>query len=427
MSGMRLSSLGAHISRLGPHLVLLAGLWHLSPALAQEATAPNWLPFGECQVSAWTSNRNLDDRQDFGSAGCQVSVKPKFTPELSLGLNFRAGWQDNSGADSGSQRWREAYLDWAQEAWSVRLGRQIISWGRADSLNPTDKFAPKDFTLLSPDDDAQRQGVDAANLRWRVTPHVSVSLVAAQFTPHLTPQGTLPANLVKPQEPGDTQWGLKLDREGQGVDWSVSLYDGYERFVRYALDLSNPKSPQFQGDFERAKSVGADFAFATGAFTWRGEFSHVLLQPGCTACPSYERRVSRAVMGGDLDFASTMNLNVQLFVNRHWDYQAPAAVPGALQALQTGRNLLNREFADTETGVTMRLSDRLFNDKLKWEIAAVFDTTGGSRVIRPRLTYIFNDRFKLNVGMDFFEGDSQTYFGSFSKNRLAYAMIGLVF
>lgn len=414
-------------ARMAQAGVLFGCLASPPSAWAQEPSAPDWRPFGECSAAQWTSNRNLDDRQDLGAASCHISVKPKLTPEFGLGLNVRAGWQDNQAADSVNQRVREAYFDWASDAWSIRLGRQIISWGRADGLNPTDRLAPKDFTLLTADDENQRQGIDAATVRYTVSPALSISLTAAQFSAHLTPRGSLPANLAKPSDPTVAEWAMKLDHTGKGLDWSVSLYDGYDRFARYSLDLSNPKLPLFQGHFERARSLGADFAFATGAFTWRGEVSHSVLGPGCSTCATYERRVSRAVLGGDLDFASTMNLNVQVFGTRHWDYQTPTPVAGSLQALQNGRNLLNREFAEFETGVSLRLSDHIFNDQLKWEISAVFDTTGGSRVIRPRLTYIFNDRFKLNAGMDFFEGDSPTYFGSFSKNRLAYFMLGFVF
>jgi hypothetical protein len=359
--------------RLGQTTAVLAGL--LSPLLAwaQQPTPSNWMPYGECQAAHWTSNRNLDDRQDLNSAACQVTVKPKLTPELSLGLNLRVGWQVTQAADSASQRVREAYVDWAGNAVSMRLGRQIISWGRADALNPTDKLAPKDFTLLTADDENQRQGIDAATVRLGFSPATSLSLTVAQFAAHVTPQGSLPANLVKPTGPADAQWALKLDHTGQGLDWSISLYDGHERFARYSLDLGNPKAPVFQGDFERSNSQGADFAFATGAFTWRGEFSHSVLRPGCSACPAYERGVSRAVLGGDMDFASTMNLNLQVFANRNWDRQPPAATPGALQVLQSGLNILNREFADLETGVTLRLSDHILNDKLKAMLNKVHD------------------------------------------------------
>lgn len=404
----------------------LATLLITQPSMASDLL-PQSPPYGECTVSAGSSNRNLDDRQDITSAVCTVNWKPKLSAELGLGLNLRAGSNANLAADSGSARVREAYANFERGAFSVRAGRQVMAWGRADSFNPTDKLSPKDFTLLAPDDDSQRLGIDAVKIRHALNPSVSLTAVAVRFTAHITPQGALTANLVKAVEPTGTEWAVKLDRVGQGLDWSVSYFDGYERFARYRLDLGTPKAPVFQGDFERSRSVGGDLALAAGAWTWRAEFSHAILQPGCDQCPQYERRVSRAVLGADLDFAETMNLNVQLLAIRHWDYQAPSTAPGLLRTLALGRARLNTEYAALETGLTFRLSDRLLNDKLKWEIAGVFDLTGQSRLIRPRVSYAVNDHIRLSAGVDFYEGDAQTYFGALTKNRLGYAMLTLIF
>ena len=173
--------------------------------------------------------------------------------------------------------------------------------------------------------------------------------------------------------------------------------------------------------------MGGDFALASGAWTWRAEFSHAALRPGCGQCPQYERRVSRAVLGADLDFAQTVNLNVQLVATRHWDYQEPTQASGLLRTLELGRSRLNAEYAALESGLTFRLSDRLLNDKLKWEIGGVFDLTGHSRLIRPRVSYALSDYARLNAGIDFYAGDSQTYFGALTKNRLAFLMVSLVF
>ena len=87
------------------------------------------------------------------------------------------------------------------------------------------------------------------------------------------------------------------------------------------------------------------------------------------------------MLGVDLDFAQTINLNVQLVATRDWDYQEPTQVSGLLRTLQLGRSRLNAEYAALESGLTFRLSDRLLNDKLKWEIGGVFDLTGHSRLI----------------------------------------------
>jgi hypothetical protein len=39
----------------------------------------------------------------------------------------------------------------------VRIGKQIMAWGRADGLNPTDNLTPKDFTVLSAKDEEERR------------------------------------------------------------------------------------------------------------------------------------------------------------------------------------------------------------------------------------------------------------------------------
>ena len=396
------------------------------PSLASDLP-PNSPPYGECALSAWSSNRNLDDRQDIASAVCTVNWKPKLSADLGVGLNLRAGSHFNLAADSASGRVREAYVDWGRDALAVRVGRQIVAWGRADGVNPTDKLAPKDFTLLSPDDESQRLGIDALKIRYALNPSISLTAVAAQFTAHITPQAALPANLVKAAEPAGTEWAVKLDRAGQGLDWSVSYFDDRERFARYRLDLGIPTAPVFHGDFERSRGLGGDLALASGAWTWRAEVSHAVLRPGCDQCPQYERRVSRAVLGADLDFAETMNLNVQLLATRHWDYREPTTAAGPLRTLELGRARLNAEYAALESGLTFRLSDRLLNDKFRWEIGAVFDLAGQSRLIRPRVSYTINDQTRLSAGIDFYEGDSQTYFGALTKNSLAFLMVSLVF
>ena len=43
----------------------------------------------------------------------------------------------------------------------VRAGRQIIAWGRADGVNPTDNLSGQDLTLLVPDDADRRLGTTA--------------------------------------------------------------------------------------------------------------------------------------------------------------------------------------------------------------------------------------------------------------------------
>ena len=398
--------------------------------LAQDtlpASATFSAPYGECNLGYWSSSRNLDDRTNLPSAHCAVSWKPKLNAQASLGFDVHLGWTDHLSTDSTNYRVSQAYLAYDNSAVSLRLGRQIVAWGRADRINPTDVLSPKDFTLLSFDDEGQRMGIDAMKLRYALNPSFSASAVVARFAAHVTPRGALPVNLVAPDKPNGAEWAIKLDHSGQGLDWSVSAFDGLDRFTRYRLDLLPRSGPVFRGDFERVRSIGADFASAQGAWTWRGEVSHSHRRPGCNVCAHYPRSVSATVAGADADFADTMNLNVQLFATRRSGFAAASGTGGLLEALESGLNRLNREYGSREHGITLRLSDRLLNDRLKWEISAVLDLTCGSRLIRPRIMWALSDRIKLGAGFDFYAGNAQSPFGALRKNQLGFMKLGLVF
>jgi hypothetical protein len=259
-----------------------------SAALAQEQVVPPASPFGECGVGYWSSNRNLDDAQDIANAFCLLSWKPILSASTSLGFNARLGWE-NQLDTQGIQRLREAYLDFEDGPVSARLGRQIVAWGRADRINPTDSLSPKDFTLLAAEDEDQRTGIDAIQLRYAVNSNLSVAAVLARFEPNITPQGSLPPNHVAASVPDAAEWALKLDHSGAGVDWSLSYFNGHDRAARYRFDARAASLPVFRSDFERAQTLGADVATAIGPWTVRAEASHSWRQDSCGACLSYEQ------------------------------------------------------------------------------------------------------------------------------------------
>ena len=48
----------------------------------------------------------------------------------------------------------EAYLDYASSFWGIRLGRQKITWGKADGINITNQVFPENMTSLYNEDSA---------------------------------------------------------------------------------------------------------------------------------------------------------------------------------------------------------------------------------------------------------------------------------
>ena len=58
--------------------------------------------------------------------------------------------------DESSVYLREAYIDMYLKKWDFRVGKQIVVWGRADGVNPTDNLNPRDMSLYTFDEDESR-------------------------------------------------------------------------------------------------------------------------------------------------------------------------------------------------------------------------------------------------------------------------------
>jgi len=142
----------------------------LSPALSIAQTSSETLLHriglsGSLRGSYWSSSRELDDRQHFFGSALWLKAAPRLGERLSI---LAEGWVRNEELlheDATRGQLREAYLETGWGPLDLRIGKQIVAWGRADRINPTDNLTAKNFTLLDPDDDDQRLGTPAVKAR----------------------------------------------------------------------------------------------------------------------------------------------------------------------------------------------------------------------------------------------------------------------
>lgn len=118
--------------------------------------------------------------------------------------------------------------------WTIELGKQFVRWGKTDILNPTDRFAPRDYLAVFDNDDFL--GVTGARATWE---HGGDTLdaVVTRFTPSRTPLlnqrwTVLPDNAppvvdLGSRFPGGAQAGVRWNHLGQGYEASLSFFDGH--------------------------------------------------------------------------------------------------------------------------------------------------------------------------------------------------------
>lgn len=380
---------------------------------------------GHWRIEYFTSSKTLDDADGFLGAVAQLKLSPRLTDSLDAKLDFRVTQPAIGEGGELESRVLEAYAAMKFAKADLYLGKQIVAWGRADGLNPTDNLTPRDYTLLLPFEDDQRFGTAAAKLDWYLSDTDTITLFASPFfEPTQIPLPREARTLVK-NEPAETasntQVGLKFNRVREGLDWSVSYYRGFN--LTPTLELSALSDDALAGElhYDRITVFGADIARNFGRFGLRGEIAYVDTADDRGVDPGVRNSHLFWIAGIDRTFYENLNINVQFFQRRIRNHRDPALLA---DPLQRSAALLNSIFDGqrdhVSDGVTFRVSNLWWNNTLEAEIFGLANLTQGDGFIRPLVTYAFDDHWTGTIGAELYRGDADTQYGSLKRNRTAF-------
>ena len=271
---------------------LLALLLAASAAAAQDFTQRGYLEI-----------RNFIYPQTAPNDSAHYVGEAMFRWEAAYKLNslFRINGSIDARVDSHRQFEREARLDildqdiqrpavslrrlsllYSQGGLTIEAGRQFVRWGRADILNPTDRFSPRDFTnVLQPD----TLGIIAA----RATYENGGNTIDLVYSPIFTPSRAPLLNqrwVVFPAEvagvniadrgshiPGRGQAGLRFSHVGKGFEAGLCYFDGFYNlpFFDVSVNPVPPLTAAFERIFPRLRLYGADLAVPLKWFTVKSE------------------------------------------------------------------------------------------------------------------------------------------------------------
>jgi hypothetical protein len=225
----------------------------------------------------------------------EVSYKPWTWLRLAGSFDARV--------DTHQQTDRSAALDWQDRtlkrpALSLRefnatitkgkltaeFGKQFIRWGKADILNPTDRFAPKDFlTVTDPDFLAvlaarvtYDTGTDSLDLVWQplFTPS-RTPLLNERWT--VLPESASGLALVDlgSEFPGRSSFGARWNHIGSGYEFSASFYDGFNSLPVFQGTLNVAETAvDYVRTYPELRLYGADAALPLRWFTVKTEAAY---------------------------------------------------------------------------------------------------------------------------------------------------------
>lgn len=374
-----------------------------------------WGVSGSVRTGLQGRDRRYSPERGFVPGSAWLSLKP----EEFAGTRFTfEGYLQTDDVTRGAERRgevREAYLDRAFGALDLRVGRQIQVWGRGDKVNPTDQLTTRDLTRLFADDEEQRLGVFAAQATWNLADYRLTGVWQPEWRMPVYPIPPLTGiRLVDrgPEHPA-AQAAFKLDRTGGSVDWSASFFNGYSRTPDLQVLSAGPSGVDIALAYRRVQVYGADVAFTTGEYGWRGEAAYTRTLDRGGVDPGAQNSNLFLVAGVERTLLTGFNLNAQGLYRRTFDFRDPASFADSnLRLLAEQQALVSNQLSADLFGLTLRPSYLLWNDTLQLETAAViWFGERGSTLLRPKVSYAVNDRVKLTVGAESYLGGEASFFG----------------
>ena len=315
---------------------------------------------------------------------------------------------------------REAYLEYAADNWDLRIGRQIVIWGKADGVEITDVISPKDYTeFLARDYDDIRIPVDAFKFR-----HLRDQMTAEFIWVPVFQSAILPA--------GDNPWAF-------GAETPADLEISYKDPVVPERKLENGEI----GGRVSFYLPGIDLAFSS-LYTWdkvpvmnqtlieNSETKHLTIQPE-------HHRLAFVGFGFAAPYRSLVFRGESaLLKGKHFEPEDPSNGLFKKNALNSlvgvdwypgGEWTISAQFADCfildydekigddehEMLATFSISKSLFRNTLTLSAFGYVGVNDRELFNRSSMDYELTDGLHLEAGIDVFAGDDGM-FGQYKDN-----------
>ena len=298
--------------RTGRIAVLIACLFAGSrPAAAQALTQRGFIEGTAFLFPQTAPNDSTRAVGDF-LAREEVFVKPAPWIQFAGGVDLRANshdqvddrWRldlDDRGVRRPRASLRRATATLTHGPLTIDAGKQFIRWGKADIINPTDRFAPRDFINVVDTEFLAVTGVRAVALHgaetfelvWvpRLTPS-RIPLLDQRWTAVPAEAASIPLVDVGSVLPAGASTGLRWGHAGVGFEYSLSFFNGFNYLPNIAATTTfnaglaelaeKAVSARSAGSalivvnrtYPAIRTYGADAAVPTRWFTIKGEAAY---------------------------------------------------------------------------------------------------------------------------------------------------------
>lgn len=388
----------------------------------------NELAYTYASPDHWSKFRNI---LQLGSAGRWSSkLRWRLTGRLSYDAIYDLD-EYYPGEVRDDRQWefmlRESYLDISAGDWDFRLGRQHIIWGEMVGLFFADVVSAKDmreFTL--PDFDMLRipqwaaraeyfKGNFHAEALW--IPYMTYDDIGKpgyDYYPSLLQLPGFDLAIANEDQPAhrldNSAYGLRLSYLKSGWDGSLFYYDSQDASPSFARQLSLVPVPTvtYTPEHNRIHQWGATLAKDFGPTVFKGEIVYNEGRRfGVTRFTDADGLVRQDyldyIAGLEFSLPRESRFNLQFYQRRFHEHDSDI-IP-----------------EDLESGFTLFLTTKALHPQLEAEALLIRSLNRSDWLFQPKLTWRFQNNWRLAAGADIFGGPSDAIFGQYDDKDRVYS------
>ncbi|HEX6765171.1 MAG TPA: DUF1302 family protein [Polyangiaceae bacterium] len=417
-------------------------------AAASETGTPRNFDFGgyvrgDMFVGKFPGVKQPEVKAGYGELSLKLNVKKERYGDAFAEARIRYGLQDHE--QKVILDLREAYVNAYLGPLDLRLGQQIIVWGRADAFNPTNNISAIDLRVHSPVEDDRRLGNVGLRAFLNFEPMRLEGVWMPLYVPTELPRGVVP-DIVTFAQPDFPDTGLerslgalRAHLELPSFETSVSYLYGYAPLPGFALsNVVTGPNPEVQVSRTAYNQhvVGFDFSTAIGdVFALRGEAAyrrplhwedkpyapHPDLQYVIGADKTFDtvsviaQYMGRYVFDWKLEPGSPRPLNENVLI-----LAGPPPVPplildpilaGLDLELRKRNQILFSQRAKVQHLATLRIEWLTMHDTLSLSALGMMNFTSKESLLFPKLSYKMSDSLSTAIGAELYSGPEDTLFG----------------
>jgi len=358
----------------------------------------------------------------YGELDLKCRVRKGQIGDAYADVRFRRGFEFGDALTEFNLR--EAYVNAYLGNFNMRLGHQIVVWGRADEFNPTNNITPQNMVARSTDLDDRKvgnflirssYGAGPLNFELIWVPQYASSVLPMELFP--IPDGVKLGTAILPDATiKNSSFALKAGATLGSVDGSVSWFNGYMPMP--GIFLVNESSTGLDL-FAKAKSYkmnvfGADFSTSVGSYGLRGEFAY--------RNPMEDYATVENIFIPNPDFQYVLGVDrsignftiIAQYIGRFvMDFKKEITGSGGIQKELERINRMAASQQDQISHMVMaRPTYALFHETCNLEFLGLYNFSTQEVLVRPCVVYNLADALTLKAGWERYAGPDGTLFGN---------------